>query len=122
MFRKAGVIGLIVVVLSLTLVAAAIAAPPKGGRPASPGKVYVESTGLVFDTFGAAEPLPNVGPFQQLYPTGGPGGIASTAVGPGEEGFYGGRWWVDVNGDNIRNEGDRFFLCPLLGPGYSPAP
>jgi hypothetical protein len=25
---------------------------------------------------------------------------------------------VDVNGDGIQNDGDAFFLCPLLGPGY----
>ena len=27
---------------------------------------------------------------------------------------------VDTNGDGIQNEGDHFFLCPLIGPGYEP--
>jgi hypothetical protein len=40
-----------------------------------------------------------------------------TAYGPGEVGHLGGRWWIDVNGDEVMNEGDKFFLCPLLGPG-----
>jgi hypothetical protein len=44
-------------------------------------------------------------------------GNLSTLYGPGDHEFVGGRWWVDVNGDNIQNEGDAFFSCPLLGPG-----
>ena len=28
--------------------------------------------------------------------------------GPGDYGFMGGRWWVDINGDNIQDEGYAF--------------
>jgi hypothetical protein len=45
------------------------------------------------------------------------GGNLSTMYGPGDHGFVGGRWWVDVTGDGIQNEGDVFFSCPLLGSG-----
>lgn len=41
----------------------------------------------------------------------------ATMFGPGDVGCLGGRWWVDVNGDGEMNDGDHFFLCPLLGPG-----
>jgi len=37
--------------------------------------------------------------------------------GPGDHDFIGGRWWVDVNGDDIQDEGNLYFSCPLLGPG-----
>jgi hypothetical protein len=40
-----------------------------------------------------------------------------TQYGPGQPGYLGGRWWVDMNGDGIQDAGDLFFLCPLLGPG-----
>jgi hypothetical protein len=46
----------------------------------------------------------------------GPTGL-TTLYGPGDVGYLGGRWWVDVNGDNAMDEGDHFFMCPLLGPG-----
>lgn len=58
--------------------------------------------------------LPNQGDFQQLIP--GDDGLYTDA-GPGDDGYRGGRWWVDVNGDGIQNEGDAFFMCPLLGGG-----
>jgi hypothetical protein len=37
-----------------------------------------------------------------------------TKFGPGD---LGRRWWVDQNGNGVQDAGDRFFLCPLLGPG-----
>jgi hypothetical protein len=40
-----------------------------------------------------------------------------TQYGPGDRGFCGGRWWVDVNNNNVQDAGDDFFLCPLLGSG-----
>ena len=40
-----------------------------------------------------------------------------TEFGPGDHDFVGGRWWVDVNGNDIMDEEDDFFSCPLLGPG-----
>jgi hypothetical protein len=42
----------------------------------------------------------------------------TTKYGPGDPGYLGGRWWVDANGDGEMNEGDHFFMCPLLGPGF----
>ncbi len=44
-----------------------------------------------------------------------------TEFGPGDNGYVGGRWWVDLNGDDIMNDGDLFFSCPLLGPGRESA-
>lgn len=80
-----------------------------GGRR-SGGVVYVTTQGLYFDTFVAADPLPNKGPFQLLA-------NGTTQFGPGDPGYLGGRWWEDLNGNAIRDEGDHFFLCPLLPPG-----
>jgi hypothetical protein len=81
-----------------------------GGRAGSTGTVYVSSQGLYYDTFAAADPLPMEGPFQLLE-----NGV--TEFGPGDPGYLGGRWWEDLNGNGEQDEGDHFFLCPLLGPG-----
>jgi len=54
--------------------------------------------------------LPMRGPFQKLEGN-------TTAYGPGDPGYLGGRWWVDENGNNMMDAGDHFFHCPLLGPG-----
>jgi hypothetical protein len=77
------------------------------------GEVKVLSTGLFYDTFVTADPLPWKGRFQQLYP----GDPATTQYGPGDPGYLGGRWWVDTNGNGYEDGEDRFFLCPLLPPG-----
>lgn len=83
------------------------------------GLIYVSSQGLFFETFVAADPLPMKGRFQKIYAgTMGP----TTEYGPGDPGYLGGRWWSDTNGDNVMDEGDHFFLCPLLGPGIEPEP
>ena len=74
------------------------------------GVIYVSSQGLYYDTFVTAETLPMKGLFQKLE-----NGV--TEFGPGTPGYLGGRWWVDVNGDDRMDEGDTFLLCPLLGPG-----
>jgi len=79
------------------------------------GVIYVMSQGLYYDTFGAADPLPPHGPFQQLFPDTANG--PATMYGPGDQGYVGGRWWVDVDGDGEMSAGDHYFLCPLLGPG-----
>jgi hypothetical protein len=78
--------------------------------------VYVESQGLYYDSVVLTD-LPSQGPFQQLFPGAGPEGTLLTEFGPGDQGFVGGRWWVDVNGDGVMDDGDAYFLCPLLGPG-----
>jgi hypothetical protein len=87
-----------------------------GGRPASPGVVYVTSQGLYYDTFGTVDPLPMRGRFQLIGDSDGDG-IADTMYGPGDRGYVGGRWWMDVNGNGVQDSGDHFFQCPLLGPG-----
>lgn len=82
----------------------------RGGRAATTGVVYVTSQGLYYDTFAAVDPLPMEGRFQLLE-------NGQTEFGPGDPGYLGGRWWVDVNGDGLQDAGDHYFLCPLLGPG-----
>jgi hypothetical protein len=95
-------------VLAVALVAVAPAAANRGDGAL--GVVYVSSQGLYYDTFVSAQSLPMHGPFQKLD-----NGV--TEFGPGDPGYVGGRWWVDVNGNDIMDEGDSFLLCPLLGPG-----
>ena len=74
------------------------------------GVVYVSSQGLYYDTFVSAKSLPMHGRFQKLE-----NGV--TEFGPGDQGYVGGRWWIDNNGDDKMDENDTFLLCPLLGPG-----
>ena len=82
------------------------------GRGTGP-TIYVLSQELYFDSIVLAD-LPMKGRFQQLVPT--ENGL-TTEFGPGDHGHVGGRWWIDVNGDDEMDAGDKFFLCPLLGPG-----
>ncbi len=109
----------IVAVLALVLTSTAYAAKPERttGRGTGP-TIFVTSQGLYFDSIVVVDPLPQKGRFQQLVPT--ETGL-TTEFGPGEVGHLGGRWWIDVNEDGIQNqiegEEDKFFLCPLLGPG-----
>ena len=105
MLRKLAVVSLIVA-LALVFAVPALA---EGGRGAA-GVIYVSSQGLYYDTYTVADPLPMQGRFQLLE-------NGTTEFGPGDAGYLGGRWWVDVNGDGIQDEGDHFFLCPLLPPG-----
>jgi len=76
--------------------------------------IFVTSQGLYFDSIVVVDPLPMKGNFQQLVPD--MNGL-STEFGPGDVGHLGGRWWVDVNTDEMMDAGDHYFLCPLLGPG-----
>jgi hypothetical protein len=81
-----------------------------GGR--TPGVVYVTSQGLHYDTFVVKDPLPMEGRFQLLTD-------GQTEFGPGQPGYLGGRWWVDVNENGVQDPEDHYFLCPLLPPGRS---
>lgn len=81
-----------------------------GGPGNAPGAVYVTSQDMCYDTFATAARLPMKGPFQLLE-------AGATEYGPGDPGYRGGRWWVDLNGNGMQDENDRFFLCPLLPPG-----
>ena len=92
------------------------AAPPPGTPPGPAGpQIYVTGQDLVYNTVVLFD-LPMVGPFQKLEMAG-PTGL-QTEFGPGDLGFVGGRWWVDVNANSVMDEEDVYFLCPLLGPGY----
>ncbi len=116
--------GLIVGLLTIAMAVPAVANGDSGdskGRP-GPGPTIIvtgtdgdSSNDLVFESFVKAT-LPAHGPFQQLFPTD-EAGVLTTEAGPGDAGFYGGRWWVDVNGNGVLDAGDATFICPLLGPG-----
>jgi hypothetical protein len=106
MMRKIALL-LVVVVLALAVAGSASAA---GGRAGDIGTIYVTSQGLYYDTFVTNDLLPSQGPFQLLV-------NHTTEFGPGDPGYLGGRWWIDVNGNGVQDAGDTFFHCPLLGPG-----
>ena len=100
---------LVLLVLGLlTLVAVVPASANRGNGQL--GVVYVSGQGLYYDTFVSAQSLPMHGRFQKLE-----NGV--TEYGPGDQGYVGGRWWIDSNGNNIMDQADTFLLCPLLGPG-----
>ena len=101
----------LMVLIAILVLALMAVTPASAGRGNGPlGTIYVTSQGLYYDTFVSVETLPMQGPFQKLV-------NHTTEFGPGEPGYLGGRWWVDVNGNNIMDEGDKFLLCMLLGPG-----
>ena len=102
-------------VLALSLVLAVPAFARGEGNPHGTAEIYVTSQGLVYESIVLGD-LPMHGRFQKLE-MGGPTGL-QTEFGPGDQGYVGGRWWIDLNEDGEMNEGDAFFLCPLLGPGY----
>ncbi|MFN2234591.1 MAG: hypothetical protein ACK2U1_10200 [Anaerolineales bacterium] len=99
---------ILMVVLALALVAVIPASANRGNGEL--GVVYVSSQDLYYDTFVSAQSLPMHGRFQKLVD-----GV--TEFGPGDQGYVGGRWWIDNNGNDLMDEGDTFVLCPLLGPG-----
>ena len=85
----------------------------KGRGSAGSPVIYVTSQGLYYDSIVLAD-LPMKGDFQQLVP--GANGL-STEFGPGSVGHLGGRWWIDLNANGEMDADDKYFLCPLLGPG-----
>lgn len=107
------VVGLLTIIMAVPAFASNGKSAESNGRPGSPVQVTVLSTGLTYDSIVKAD-LPMKGRFQQLIPT--EDGL-TTEFGPGDRGYVGGRWWVDVNGNGVMDEDDAFFLCPLLGPG-----
>lgn len=103
------------VVLAQALLGGNAAAAGRGNdKPL--GVIYVQSQGLYYDTFKTTD-LPPKGRFQPLYGAGAPNGGPWTPYGPGDNGFVGGRWWMDTNGDGEMDDMDTYFSCPLLGPG-----
>ncbi|MCW8832117.1 MAG: hypothetical protein OQK09_04875 [Colwellia sp.] len=111
--NKFSLIVVIVMVAAITLVNNPAVAKKKGRGSEGAPVVYVTSQGLYYDSIVVTD-LPMKGEFQQLVPT--MNGL-TTEYGPGEVGHLGGRWWIDVNSDGVMDSGDKFFLCPLLGPG-----
>lgn len=107
---------LLLTVLVLAMVAVTPAAA-KGRGQGPVGLIYVTSQGLYYETFATADPVPMHGRFQKLEVV---NGRPQTEFGPGDPGYLGGRWWMDVNGNDIMDAGDHFFVCPLLGPGLAP--
>jgi hypothetical protein len=101
-------VSVLLTILVLALLAVTPASANRGDGAL--GTVYVTSQGLYYDTFITAEVLPMHGRFQKLE-------NGMTEFGPGTPGYLGGRWWVDVNGDDLMDAGDSYLLCPLLGPG-----
>ncbi|MGD9094098.1 MAG: hypothetical protein PVF74_14720 [Anaerolineales bacterium] len=85
----------------------------EGGRGDGP-VIYVRSQSLYFDSIVTADPLPMQGNFQKLEM--GSHGL-ETDFGPGDSQYKGGRWWLDINENGEQDAGDKFFNCPLLGPG-----
>jgi hypothetical protein len=107
----------------LTLSIPLVSADPPGHLKDDPAYVYVTSQGKYYRTIVPVSPdkgLPWKGPFQLLEMTG-PSGL-QTEFGPGDQGYVGGRWWLDVNGNGYEDENDIFFLCPLLGPALDSIP
>jgi hypothetical protein len=105
MKRQLGILFIVLVIALLTVI------PVSAGRGnETPGVVYVTSQGLYYDTFVVKDPLPFHGRFQKIE-------NGMTEFGPGDPGYLGGRWWEDMNGNNIMDATDHYFLCPLLGPG-----
>lgn len=110
---------LVMAITGLLVGALAVPALARGkGNPHPQPMVYVISQDLTYDSIVVADPLPFNGTsnWQELIP--GEGGTLATMYGPGDVGYFGGRWFVDADGDHLPSEGDHFFLCPLLGPGY----
>jgi hypothetical protein len=86
------------------------------GAPGSP-VVYVTSQDLYYDSIVLADlPYNGTENFQLLETMAGPSGL-QTEFGPTDTGYLGGRWWIDANPNGYMDEGDVYFLCPLLGPG-----
>jgi hypothetical protein len=115
MIKKSALVALVVAISLVFAVPAFAGGPP----PRTPDGdrvrpvIYVTSQGLYYDSI-VGPSLPMKGRFQKLEVV---GEQLVTEFGPGDHDFVGGRWWMDANGDNIMNEGDAFFSCPLLGPG-----
>jgi len=113
-----------VTLLALGLLLGVMAAPAYArgkGNPHAQPVVYVTSQGLAYDSIVLTDiPLVDGARYQKLE-MGGPTGL-QTEWGPGDHDYVGGRWWLDLNGNGEKDEGDRFFMCPLLGPGFPPPP
>ena len=109
---------LLLALVSALVVVLAVPAFARGkGNPHPQPRVYVTTQSLTYDSIVVVDPLPFNGTSNwQLLEMGDHG--LQTEFGPGDVGYFGGRWFEDMDGDRLPSEGDHFFLCPLLGPGY----
>jgi hypothetical protein len=113
------VVGLLMIVMAVPALASNGKSEDSNGRAGSMLTIIVTggdddpSNDLVFDSIVKTS-LPMAGPFQELTAV---GADHFTDYGPGDEGYVGGRWWVDANGNGTMDADDVFFICPLLGPG-----
>ena len=107
------ILSAIILVSSAMAIGSAAFADRNTGRGTGP-VVFVTSQGLYYDSIVVVDALPQKGNFQQLIPT--INGL-ETEFGPGEPGHLGGRWWIDLNENGVMDSDDKYFLCPLLGPG-----
>ncbi len=106
-----------IVACSLSLVSMPMLAKEKTSGRGSGPVVWVKSQNLFYDSIVLGDlPFNGTGNFQKLLPGEGPSGLA-TEFGPGNVGYVGGRWWVDLNNNEMMDHEDTYFLCPLLGPG-----
>jgi len=72
--------------------------------------VFVTSQQLYYDSIVLGD-LPPEGPFQVLVS--GSDGL-ETEFGPGDTGYLGGRWALDMGGGQTK-----YFSCPLIGRGHA---
>ena len=112
--KSSKVISVMVLIVSTLLFSSSALAREKGRGHDDAPVVFVTSQALFYDSIVVTD-LPVRGRFQKLIHVEGVG--LMTEFGPGDVGYLGGRWWLDVNGNNEMDSGDAFFLCPLLGPG-----
>ena len=110
--KALNILGTVFLVGSTIIASSSAFAARDTGRGTGP-VIYVTSQGQFFDSIVLTD-LPQQGDFQQLIPT--KNGL-TTEYGPGDVGHLGGRWWIDVNSDGMMDASDKYFLCPLLGPG-----
>lgn len=108
------------VVMMFVIPGTALALKGGAGGRVDNNAIFVTSDGLYYDTFVSQDPVPynghNGNSFQELYFV---NGQPTTDYGPGDPGYKGGRWWLDLNGNDKKDpEGvDHYFVCPLFGPG-----
>ena len=118
--KSINVFGAMVLAGSVMLISSVAIAGNNGKGRGSEGSpvVYVTSQDMYYDSIVLAD-LPREGRFQQLVPVFDGEELIGleTEFGPTDVGYLGGRWWVDVDGDGNMDDGDAYFLCPLLGPG-----
>ncbi len=112
--KKLSALSLASAVMMFAAVAgAASTAQARGNVSTAQPVIYVNGQNMYYDSI-VLTALPMEGPFQLLVST--PDGL-ETEFGPGDRGYVGGRWWMDSNDNGEMDEGDAFFMCPLLGPG-----